>query len=181
MAPAHARQNFHAEVEDAICTQINNELMASYSYLAMHNHFGRVEIAMPGAAAFFLKQSYEEREHAQKLIEYQLKRGGRINLLELAPPREQEWRSLKEAFEFALELERANNRALLDLHDVASDKKDPDCTNFLEEHYLREQVLEIEQMARRVNQLRRVGEGLGEHLYEQELVRETKKKEPKSE
>jgi ferritin heavy chain len=53
-------------------------------------------------------------------------------------------------FKDALELEKANNKALLDLHAVASDKNDPDMTNFLEEGYLREQVYEIREMASKV-------------------------------
>lgn len=42
-----------------------------------------------------------------------------------APPK-QEWSSLLDIFKEALELEKANNTALLELHNVASDKKDPD-------------------------------------------------------
>ncbi|KAK0426667.1 hypothetical protein QR680_009834 [Steinernema hermaphroditum] len=181
MAPAQARQNYDLSVEEAINGQIMNELAASYAYLAMANHFGRVEVAMPGAQRYFLQQSYEEREHAQKLIDYQIKRGGRVVLSDLAKPQQDEWKNLQAAFKSALELERGNNQALLKLHSLAGQKNDPDCTNFLEEHYLREQVIEIEEMARRYNQLRRVGEGLGEHLFDQELIRETEKKEPKSE
>uniref|UniRef100_A0A1I7ZNG1 Ferritin n=1 Tax=Steinernema glaseri TaxID=37863 RepID=A0A1I7ZNG1_9BILA len=181
MAPASCRQNYDSSVSDAINNQINNELSASYAYLAMANHFGRVEVAMPGAQSFFLKQSYEEREHAQKLVEYQMKRGGRVVLYDIAKPQEDTWKTLQDAFKTALELEKGNNRALLDLHCLAGQKNDPDCTKFLEDFYLGEQVTEIEQMARRYNQLRRVGPGLGEHLYDQELLRESAAKEPKSE
>ena len=45
-------------------------------------------------------------------------------------------------------------------------------TDFLEEFYLREQVDEIQMMARYANQLRRVGPGLGEHLFDRELLAE---------
>jgi hypothetical protein len=46
-------------------------------------------------------------------------------------------------------------------------------TNFLEEFYLREQVIEIQQMARYANRLTRMGAGLGEHLFDQELLKLT--------
>ncbi len=43
-------------------------------------------------------------------------------------------------------------------------------TNFLEEFYLRTQVAEIEQMGRLVQQLRRLGTGLGEYLFDRDLL-----------
>lgn len=49
-------------------------------------------------------------------------------------------------FADAFELEKANNKALLELHNLASEKNDPDMTNLLEEFYLREQVYEIREM-----------------------------------
>jgi ferritin heavy chain len=45
------------------------------------NYFNRVEIALPGAAAFFANQSKEEAQHAQKLIDYQNDRGGKVQLM----------------------------------------------------------------------------------------------------
>uniref|UniRef100_A0A7E4ZWT0 Ferritin n=1 Tax=Panagrellus redivivus TaxID=6233 RepID=A0A7E4ZWT0_PANRE len=72
---AHARQNFSAPVERALNQQINNELFASYTYLAMSAHFGNAEVALPGAAAYFKNQAYEEREHAEKIIDYINDRG----------------------------------------------------------------------------------------------------------
>ncbi|KAH7730419.1 FTN-2 protein [Aphelenchoides avenae] len=170
-----ARQNYSADVEVAINEQINNELAASYQYMAMANYFARVEVALPGAAAFFKNQSVEERNHAQKLIDYQNDRGGRVVLHDLRKPAKQEYESLLEAFKDAVALEKANNEALLRLHAVASEKNDPDLTNFLEEFYLREQVIEIQQMARKANQLERIGQGLGEHLFDQELLSEMAK------
>jgi ferritin heavy chain len=73
-----------------------------------------------------LDQSNEERGHAQKLIEYQNDRGGKVDLLPLKAPPRQEWASLLDIFKEALELEKTNNKALLDLHGIASEKSDPD-------------------------------------------------------
>lgn len=50
-------------------------------------------------------------------------------------------------------------------------------TNFLEEFYLREQVIEIQEMTRRANQLKRAGSGLGEHMIDQEIAKEMRKLE----
>ncbi|KAL3093159.1 hypothetical protein niasHT_003939 [Heterodera trifolii] len=171
---AQARQNFSASVEEAINKQIRNELNASYAYLAMANYFNRVDVALSGATEFFGKQSVEERAHALKLIDYVNARGGHVKLMPLPAPAQQEWVNLHSALLDALELEKANNANLLKLHKLASDNNDPDLTNFLEEFYLREQVDEIQRLARMANQLLRMGtSGLSEHLFDQELRKGT--------
>uniref|UniRef100_A0A1I8ALR5 Ferritin n=1 Tax=Steinernema glaseri TaxID=37863 RepID=A0A1I8ALR5_9BILA len=121
-----------------------------------------------------MKQSMEEKQHADKLMEYQVRRGGRVVLHNVMKPQKQEWENLELAFRTALELERANNTALLELHSVVDSKSDPDCRNFLQKNYLREQVNEIENMARRLNHCRRVGGGLGEYMYDRELLEKAK-------
>uniref|UniRef100_A0A914HEM9 Ferritin n=1 Tax=Globodera rostochiensis TaxID=31243 RepID=A0A914HEM9_GLORO len=165
-----ARQNFAEVVEEGINLQIRNELNASYAYLAMANYFNRVDVALPGAATFFAKQSVEERAHALKLIDYVNMRGGHVKLMPLAAPARQDWWNLHAALSDALDLEKMNNTNLLSLHKLASDNNDPDLTNFLEEFYLREQVDEIQRLARMANHLFRMGaSGLGEHLFDLEL------------
>lgn len=85
------RQNYHEECEAGINKQINLELYASYVYMSMVRlrllesltlfrrfkltllvalqayHFDRDDVALPGFHKFMLKQSDEEREHAQKV------------------------------------------------------------------------------------------------------------------
>ena len=46
-------------------------------------YFDRDDIALPGFAKYFAKASEEEREHAEKLMKYQNKRGGRIVLQDI--------------------------------------------------------------------------------------------------
>lgn len=55
--------------------QIQKEIDASLSYLAMGAHFAQDTINRPGFSEFFFKAAGEEREHATKLIEYLLMRG----------------------------------------------------------------------------------------------------------
>lgn len=80
------RQNFSAEAEKAINEQINAELTASYLYLSAASYFGRDDVALKGFEKFFKKSSDEEREHAQKLIEYQNMRGGRVKFQDIKWP-----------------------------------------------------------------------------------------------
>ena len=81
-----ARQNFADLSEQAINAQIDAELKASHTYLAMAAYFARDSVALPGFRAFFQASSDEERAHAQKLIAYQGKRGGRVQIGSVAAP-----------------------------------------------------------------------------------------------
>ena len=97
--PSQIRMNYHEACEAGVNKQINMELYASYVYMSMvcypHDYlayfaltasnvqayyFDREDVAFKGMHKFFLKASNEEREHAQKFMDYQNKRGGRIVL-----------------------------------------------------------------------------------------------------
>lgn len=138
------RQNFHQESEAGVNKQINLELHASYVYQQMVSrttfvfswfltnsfqleayHFDRDDVALPGFHKYFKQMSDEERGHAEKLMEFQNKRGGRIVLQDIPKPTKQEWNNGLEAMEAALELEKTVNQALLDLHKIATQHQDP--------------------------------------------------------
>lgn len=84
-------------------------------------YYDRHDVALPGVAKFFKKSSQEELEHAQKLMEYQNKRGGKVVMIALKKPAKDEWGSALDGMKVAQELERTVNQALLDLH-ATSDK-----------------------------------------------------------
>lgn len=63
---------------EQIRSQIQTEVNASITYLAMGAHFARDTINRPGFSEFFFKAAGEEREHATKLIEYLLMRGSQV-------------------------------------------------------------------------------------------------------
>lgn len=75
-----ARQKYTDDCEAAINEQINVEYNVSYIYHAMYAYFDRDNVALKGLAKFFKESSDEERGHAEKLMEYQNKRGGRGRL-----------------------------------------------------------------------------------------------------
>jgi len=167
---SQVRQNFGQESEAGVNKQINLELYASYVYQQMAYHFDRDDIALPGFHKFFKESSDEERGHAQKLMDFQNKRGGRIVLQDIQKPAKQDWSSGLEAMEAALELEKTVNQALLDLHAIATKNNDPQFMDFLETHYLTEQVDAIKKLADHVTNLRRVGPGLGEYMFDKESL-----------
>ncbi|KAI1301745.1 Soma ferritin [Halotydeus destructor] len=171
MAESRVRQNFDAECEAGINKQINMELYASYVYLSMAHYFDRDDVALKGFYKYFIKSSDEEREHAQKFIKYQHKRGGRVVLQNIDKPTVDEWGSGLEAMEAALQLEKTVNQSLLDLHGVAGGKNDPQMCDFLENEFLEEQVEAIKEISDHITNLKRVGSGLGEYMFDKETLK----------
>jgi ferritin len=71
-------------IQAAINDQINNELGASYTYLAMSAF---CELAnFPGCARWLRLQSQEEYGHAMKLFDFLLARNGAVRLKAIAEP-----------------------------------------------------------------------------------------------
>jgi len=168
-AQTQPRQNYHQESEAGVNKQINMELYASYVYQSMGFYFDRDDVALKGFAKYFKDQSKEEREHAEKLMKYQNDRGGRIVLQDVMKPEKDEWQTGEAAMGAALQLEKHVNQALLDLHGVAGKHNDPHMADFLESHFLDEQVQSIKELSDFVTKLRRLGPGVGEHLFDKEL------------
>jgi len=165
---SNVRQNYHEESEAGVNRQINLELYASYTYLSMAYHFDRDDVALAGFHKYFLKASAEEKEHAERLMKFQNQRGGRIVLQDVKAPERTDWGSGLEAVQAALDLEKHVNQALLDLHKVASKHGDAQMADFIETHYLTEQVEAIKELAGYVTNLQRVGAGLGEYMFDKE-------------
>ncbi|XP_059496735.1 ferritin, higher subunit-like, partial [Stegostoma tigrinum] len=99
-------QNYHKDCEDAVNKQINLELCSSYVYLSMVSYFDRDDVALRHFAEFFKEQFHEEREHAEKLMAFQNKRGGRILLQDIKKPEQDEWGNGLEAMQRALQMEK---------------------------------------------------------------------------
>ncbi|KAK5795684.1 ferritin-3, chloroplastic-like [Gossypium arboreum] len=171
-----ARQKFADECEAAINEQINVEYNVSYVYHAMFAYFDRDNVALKGLAKFFKESSLEEREHAEKLMEYQNKRGGQVKLQSIIMPLSEfdhaEKGDALYAMELALSLEKLTNEKLLNLHNVAERNHDSQLTDFIEGEFLAEQVESIKKISEYVAQLRRVGKGHGVWHFDQMLLHE---------
>lgn len=166
------KQNFHDDSEAAINKQINMELRASYVYMALAYQFDRHDVALKGFHEFFKQNSDEEREHAEKLMKYLNSRGGTIRLEAIAPPAKFDYKTGLEAMRAALSLELDVNESLLKLHALASERNDPHLTDFLEEHFLDEQVDSIRKIGGHITNLERVGSGLGEFQFDKLTLHE---------
>ncbi|XP_026064342.1 ferritin, middle subunit-like [Carassius auratus] len=169
------RQNYDRDCEALINKMINLELYASYIYTSMAFYFKRDDVAFPGFAKFFKKNSEEEREHAEKFMEFQNKRGGRIMLQDIKKPDRDMWGNGLIAMQCALQLEKNVNQALLDLHKVASEKGDPHLCDFLETHYLNEQVEAIKKLGDHITNLSKMDAGnnrMAEYLFDKHTLDE---------
>jgi ferritin heavy chain len=166
-----ARQNYSEEAEAAVNAQITMELTASYTYLSMASWCNRDTVALPGLSSFFHRQSREEHQHALTLIDYQAKRGGRTAFPGIPSVKNNgEWKSAMACLEASLQLEQDVNAALLKLHAVAEKNGDPQLEDFVEQHYLEEQVQSIKEIADMVTQCKRVGgDALGLYLFDNEV------------
>jgi len=59
------------------------QVIWSFSLSPQSFYFDRDDVALPGFAKFFKKSSDEEREHSEKLMKFQNKRGGRVVLQDI--------------------------------------------------------------------------------------------------
>ncbi|XP_042394737.1 ferritin-4, chloroplastic-like isoform X1 [Zingiber officinale] len=175
-----ARQKYADECESALNQQINVEYNNSYVYHALFAYFDRDNVALKGLAKFFKESSEEEREHAEKLMEYQNKRGGRVKLQSIVMPLSEfdhpEKGDALHAMELTLALEKLTNEKLLQLLSVAEKCNDAQLADFIESEFLEEQVTLLVEAIKRISeyvaQLRRVGKGHGVWHFDQMLLRE---------
>jgi ferritin heavy chain len=100
------------------------------------------------------------------------KRGGIVHYEAIPKPPEYatETTTALGILQASLDLEHTVNAKLLKLHQLAEEHEDAQLEDFLEQHFLDEQVESIKQIADLVTQLERAGpEGLGLFLFDQRM------------
>lgn len=80
------------------------------------------------------------------------------------------WGTPLDALTEALNLEKKVNESLLKLHGIANANGDAQMCDFIETHYLTEQVEAIKQLADFITNIQRVGPGLGEYLFDKKTL-----------
>ncbi|XP_066564819.1 ferritin, middle subunit, partial [Amia ocellicauda] len=119
---------------------------SSVVYYSVAYYFARDDVTLHGFSHFFKENSKEEREHAEKLLSFQNKRGGQVVLHAIKKPERDE---------------------------LASEKTDPHMCDFLETHYLNEQVEAIKKLGDHMTNLSRMGapsNGLAEYLFDKDTL-----------
>nr|XP_043616044.1 ferritin-4, chloroplastic-like [Erigeron canadensis] len=171
-----ARQFFSHDSEASINQHINVEYNVSYVYHAMYAYFDRDNVGLKGLAKFFKESSDEKREHAEKFMEYQNKRGGKVKLhsilMSLSEFDHPEKGDVLHSMELALALEKLTNEKLLQVYEVATRNNDVHLAHFVKDEFLGEQVESIKKISEYVAQLRRIGTGHGVWHFDQMLLEE---------
>jgi ferritin len=109
------------KMQDALNDQINKEMFSSYLYLSMAAYFEGKNL--PGFGNWLRIQAEEEHEHAMKLYNFLLERGGKVELKAIAAPKV-DWASTMEAVEEVLKHEQFVTKSIHDLYEVALAEKD---------------------------------------------------------
>ena len=125
-------------IETALNQQINQEMAAAYSYLAASAWLDAENLK--GFAGWMAIQRTEELEHAKRLIDYLLDRGGRLDLAAVAKPKA-DFENIREVFDAALASEQQNTRSIHELYKLAIEENDYATQSFLK-WFIDEQVEE---------------------------------------
>jgi ferritin len=107
-------------VQDAINDQINNELSASYIYLAMSAYCDHENFL--GCARWLRLQSTEEYGHGMRLLDFVLARNGTVKLKAIAEPNVK-YKSIAAVFEEALEQEQRTTHEIDQLYELSHKEK----------------------------------------------------------
>ncbi|XP_033616453.1 ferritin heavy chain-like [Fukomys damarensis] len=150
------RQNYHLECEGAVNAQIQLQLYASYIYLSMAMFCKHLDVAMDHFSNFFLHRSHQWKELTEKLMWMQTDRSGFVVFLKIPKPERNNWLSPTHAMESAFNLEKTINQNLLELHELATKKGDPNLCDFLQCHYLRPQVQVLKDMSQELTNIHKI-------------------------
>jgi ferritin heavy chain len=163
------RQNFHAPCEEGLNDQINMLHTAAYVYESMAYYFLRDDVALKGFYQCFDKTANVARGLAEKLMNYMEKRGGRVRLAAVPHLGNDVWGSGLDAMQKALQLEKAIFAKFESLHACAVEQNDSHLQFILEDVFLDRNIKWIRKLGKHITQLKRVGPGVGEYLYDKEL------------
>lgn len=130
--------NISKTMQDAFNAQITAELYSSNLYLQMA--FWLRKEGWKGFAKWMFKQSDEEKEHALKMADFVLDRGGEAVVAAVDAP-EQGFTDPKDVFERTLKHEQHVTELINALADVADAEHDRASANFIDQ-FIDEQVEE---------------------------------------
>lgn len=153
-------------IEKALQHQIAMEAYSSAVYLSMASWMDAE--GFEGAAAFFYKQSDEERMHMLKIFHFINDNDGHAIVPSIeAPPKS--FKDFHTCFKSVLEQEQKVTQSIHELVNVAVKERDHAAHNFLQ-WYVSEQMEEEKQVKSILNKLKIVGkDGSGLYLLDREL------------
>ncbi len=150
----------------AMNEQVGRELGASNQYINIATYFDSE--SLPELAAFFYRQSDEERMHAMKFVHYIVEAGGKVTVPAIDEPIA-EIQSAEHAAKLSLEWELEVTNQINHLMNLAIEEKDHIAQEFLR-WFVNEQLEEVSTMDELLTVIRRAGES-GLLFVEEYLVR----------
>ena len=126
------------KVQTALNNQLNEEMFASYSYLAMSAYFESHDLS--GFAGWFRAQSAEEYGHAMKIFDYLHQAGGKVTLKEIKSPKIN-WKAYLDVFKDMYTAEQKVTKSINSIVELSGKEKDYATNNFLQ-WFVSEQVEE---------------------------------------
>jgi ferritin len=155
------------KVEQAINNQIKEEEHSSRIYLAMASWCDAH--GCPGAAAFFYRQTQEERFHALKFIQYVNERGGHAQLQAIPEP-SNTYNSIIELYQVTLKHEEFISDCINKLYEVATNEKDFSTQTWLQ-FFITEQIEEEATVRGILDKFEMIGDNKsGYYMLDQELA-----------
>ncbi len=144
------------ELENTLNAQVGAEFAASLQYLSIAAYFDADDL--PQLAAFFYRQSEEEKEHALKLAHYVVEAGGQLRIPAIAETK-YDFQTAEECAELALEWENDVTNMINNLMDIAVNDKDYISQQFLA-WFVSEQLEEIATMSTLLRTIQRAGSNM---------------------
>ena len=142
------------KLSEAFNAQVNAEMWSSNLYLSMSVYFQKE--GLNGFAHWMRKQADEEMEHAHKMIDFAIDRGGNITIgqISVVPTA---WGNPLEVFEHVYKHETYVSELIDKMVDIAEAEKDHAVRDFLF-GFVREQVEEESTAKAIVDELKHYGE-----------------------
>lgn len=151
----------HEDLQVALNRQINQEFSAAYNYLGMAAYFD--DQNLDGFASWMQIQHGEEQSHGMRLLRYLQDRSGRVLLADIKSPK-CDFKNPTEVFQFALEQEQSNTKAINELYKLATNLDDYATKSHLQ-WFLDEQVEEEKSVEDVIGLLERIGDDTAGLLY----------------
>lgn len=142
------------ELATAMNQQVGNEMHASLQYTAIASWFASENL--PELAAFFFRQSDEERQHAMKFVHFLGDAGAQLAIPAIAAPRA-EFGSAEEAVALSLDWEETVTQQIYALVEIAQRDRNFIAQRFLD-WFVNEQLEEITSMTTLLAMVQRAGE-----------------------
>lgn len=160
---------------DLLSQQLSLEYQAFYFYTECYAYFSSRAISLKGLASFYKRQFKDELKHAQKIIDFMIKRNFNINMI---PIQTQSFAHFKTPADILLFSKEYEEKVMANLNYISyyADKEgDLTICQFIED-FLKEQVKEIYEFNKLFVNAKRCKEEHALFLFDDSLYKKVNKK-----